>query len=457
MIPVPNANGKTFYVLGFGKSGKASAAALRASGATLWAWDDQEKGQKAIRETGYTLTPPAQVDWTQVTALVMAPGIPLTHPKPHAAVPLARAAGIPILSDIDLLFAACPKATFVGITGTNGKSTTTALIAHILTDAGRKVQVGGNIGTPALSLEPLGADGFYVLELSSYLLDLIQSNPIKVAVLLNITPDHYDRHGGLEGYIDAKMNIASRETPQTLILGTDEPETKSVMERLIPYRNIKLHELSTKHDVTCGIHIKDRMLYVKGEKEPVDITACSTLPGLHNAQNAAAAYATCRALGLSRTAIEEGLRSFPGLDHRQQLVAEIDGVRFINDSKATNADAASKALVCYETIYWIIGGRPKVGGLSGLEELMAPVAHAFLIGEASDAFALWCEARGVPFTKCGTLDVACENAAAMAFEHKRKGSVVLLSPACASWDQFDSFEARGAHFAALVNAMKKRA
>jgi len=455
MIALPFTSNKTYFILGFGKSGQASAAALHAAGAKLLVWDDKETSRTAATQAGYTLSALAQTDWSSITALIMTPGIPLTHPAPHEAAQAARAANVPIISDLDLLFEACPEATYVGITGTNGKSTTTALITHILKEAGRTVQMGGNIGTPALSLEALGKDGIYVLELSSYQLDLIQKHPLSIAVLLNITPDHFDRHGGMSGYVAAKTKIAQAALPQVFVLGTDETETEKLRDMLATRGNLKLVELSTKHDVPNGLRIDDQKLYMSDGSQPLDLSPFSALPGTHNAQNAAAAFSVCRALGLSRDKITNGLASFPGLAHRQQLVATIDGVRFINDSKATNADAASKALSCYQNIYWIIGGLPKEGGLAGLESYVPRLAHAFLIGQASDAFAAWCTANNVPFTRCDTLDVATQKAAASAWEEKKKDSVVLLSPACASWDQFTSFEHRGDSFAALVNALKE--
>lgn len=453
MIPLPQSANKTYLVLGFGKSGAASADALRASGARVLVWDDKEAGRAKAKEQGFFLSDPIRTDFKELSGLVVAPGVPLTKPAPHGAVLKARAADVPILSDMDFLFAACPKARYVGITGTNGKSTTTALIAHILHSAGRNVQMGGNIGTPVLRLEPLGAEGFYVIELSSYQLDLMRSNPLEVAVLLNVTPDHYERHGGIEGYIEAKMKIARAKGAQTFILGTDEPETKHIFGELRERKNLDLFEISSRRKPERGATIKDMKLDVINEPEPLDLKGFKTLPGLHNAQNAAAAFLACRALGLKREEILRGLESFPGLAHRQQLVARIDDIRFINDSKATNADAASKALACYDNIYWIIGGQPKPGGLSGLEELMGRVVHAFLIGQAAPAFALWCEAKNVPFSLCETLEAATQQAAAMALKQKRKDAVVLLSPACASWDQFASFEERGERFTATAKEM----
>ena len=355
------------------------------------------------------------------------------------------------------MFEACPKAIYVGITGTNGKSTTTALIGHILASAGRKVQVGGNLGTPVLSFEPLGDDGIYVLELSSYQLELIRHNPLRVAVLLNITPDHIDRHGDMKGYIAAKARIFETDVPQTLVIGTDEPETRALAEQARKKKNLRVEEISVKHAVAHGVMIAGQQMFnYTGEEEGgviANLGAFPALPGKHNGQNACAAFAACRALGVPAKQIVEGLKSFPGLAHRQQLVGEIDGVRFVNDSKATNADAAGKALACYDNIYWIIGGRPKEGGLNGLEEFTSRIRHAFLIGEATDEFAKWCEGK-TPYTSCNTLGVAVEKAALTAWKDKKSGAVVLLSPACASWDQFKNFEERGQVFSDLVGKLR---
>ncbi len=323
------------------------------------------------------------------------------------------------------------------------------MITHILTNAGLKAQAGGNIGTPALALAPMDETGFYVLELSSYQLDLLKDHPLSIAVLLNITPDHLDHHGNMGGYIAAKKKIIQPKSPQTVIIGTDEPETKTLFKSLQKKGNLNLIELSAQHDVLQGIRINGRYITPTDEQREIDLSPCQTLPGLHNGQNAAAAYAACRAVGLSRIVIEKGLQSFPGLAHRQQLVATLKGVRFINDSKATNANAAEKALAAYDTIYWIAGGLPKEGGLSGLEPLMKNVVHTFLIGQAEEAFASWCEGK-VSCSRCGTLDKAVEKASRMAWDDDRKNACVLLSPACASFDQFKSFEHRGEAFEILV-------
>jgi UDP-N-acetylmuramoylalanine--D-glutamate ligase len=430
MIPLKNAKNHTYLVLGYGTSGRATAKALEKSGATIFVHDDKEASREAAEADGYSVYDPDSFDFSSLEAVIAGPGVPLTHPKPHPVIKKARDAKIKVLSDLDLLFSAQPKATYVGITGTNGKSTTTALIAHILDQAGRKIQLGGNIGNAALSLEPLDKDGIYVLELSSYQLDLIQSNPFNVAVWLNITPDHLDRHGDMAGYIKAKKKIVRENHPQTLVLGTDEPEMRALASELALRKNLKINLISASEDLV--------------------LSKAKALPGTHNAQNIAAATYACAALSLSEKEIEAGVMSFPGLAHRQQLVGEKNGVRFINDSKATNANASSKALGCYDNIYWIIGGRPKSGGLAGLETFAPRIAHAFLIGEAETDFAAWCRAQNIPHTSCGTLAVATKKAALIAFENKEKDSVILLSPACASFDQFKSFEQRGEMFAETV-------
>ncbi|NCC02844.1 MAG: UDP-N-acetylmuramoyl-L-alanine--D-glutamate ligase [Proteobacteria bacterium] len=452
MLKLSSVKDQTYLVFGFGKSGQAASSFLQANGARVLVWDDKDTARHLAAQAGYALLPdPDHLSKEKFNGVVLSPGIFLSH----KIVVQARKHKIPVINDIDFLFRACPKATFVGVTGTNGKSTTTALITHILSQSGRKVHMGGNIGTPALSLPPLEEDGIYVLELSSYQLDLLKTHPISIAVLLNITPDHIDHHGSMEGYIAAKKNLAQTKTKQTFILGTDEPETQELKKELALRGNLTLIELSATHDVEKGIRIKDHKLYSTEEGlKPIDMSPCKTLVGTHNAQNAAAAFAACRALGLKASDIEKGLQSFQGLAHRQQLVATLKGLRFINDSKATNADAASKALAAYNTIYWIAGGVPKEGGLSGLEAYMSRVVHAFLIGQAEEDFAAWCEGK-VSFSRNDTLDKALAQAARMAWEDGKKDACVLLSPACASFDQYESYEKRGEHFADLVHALTR--
>lgn len=433
MIELSDVSGLSFFLLGYGKSGRAARKVLLAGGANVFVWDDKDSLLQEAQDNGCVPADPQTFDFSVLKALIAAPGIPLTHPAPHPAILKARTNDIPVISDLDILFRTCPEATYVGITGTNGKSTTTALIGHVLKEAGRKVEVGGNIGVPALSLNPLGKGGIYVLELSSYQLDLMRTNPLAVAVWLNITPDHIDRHGSMEGYIEAKKKIVRTQGAQTLVLGTDEPEMRALAALFAQRGNIRLSFIN--------------------ELQRIDLSGTIALPGAHNLQNARAAFLACEALGLTRAEIEKGIATFPGLAHRQKLVRENNGVRFVNDSKATNADATSKALVCYNPIYWIAGGKPKTGGLKGLEAFAPRIAHAFLIGQAEAEFANWCQTNGIAHSRCGTLDVATQKAASMAWKDGKKGATVLLSPACASFDQFSGFEERGARFETLALAL----
>lgn len=454
MIRIPGLEGQPMAVLGLGKTGGATAEALRASGAVVLAWDDAEAARAAVAPD--LLADLGKVDWSKIQALVMSPGIPHTHPKPHPVAAAAKAAGCPIISDIELLHRSQPKARYVGITGTNGKSTTTTLVHHILVAAGRKAAVGGNLGQPALSLEPMGPDGIYVLELSSYQLEITPTAISDIAILLNITPDHLDRHGGMEGYVESKKLILAQKGKSSLgIVGIDDAPSRKLFDELKALGKRRLVPISVAAAVEGGVHaVNGKLVDAIGAKpiDVVDLKTIASLPGSHNWQNAAAAYAATRALGLGIDEVVAGLRTYPGLAHRQELLATINGVRFVNDSKATNADAAAKALVCYDNIYWIIGGRAKVGGLNGLESFYPRIRHAYLIGEAAPAFARHL-GSAVRWTQCGTLDKAVAAANALAQKDRLKGATVLLSPACASWDQYPNFEARGDHFRALVGAL----
>ena len=425
--------GERYAVVGLGRNGLPVAHALLEMGADVAVWDDH-----AIPPG---LTPlPQPFDLTGFTALVLSPGIPHTLPSVHPAAVAARAAGIPILSDADLLYVATRRrgsaARFAGITGTNGKSTTTALLHHMLVSAGWESAAGGNLGTPALILPALGDAGVYVLEMSSYMLERLQTLRFDVACLLNLSPDHLDRHGSMDGYAAAKEHIFDRQGDgDTAVLGIDDPMTAG-----LPIAGIRVSG-ERPADVWCdGSTLRDAA-------GPI-VAMPPTLPGPHNGQNAAAAAAMADALGLDRDAIAAGITSFPGLAHRQQRVATIDGVPWINDSKATNADATARALACYDRIVWIAGGMAKTGGIADLAPLFPRVAHALLIGR--DAPLLAEQLGDVPFTQCGTLDAACDRARQIA--PGLGADAVLLSPACASFDQFAGFEARGDRFAALARS-----
>lgn len=441
-------------VLGLGKSGLAAARALHASGAEVWAWDDSEDQRAKAREAQIPLVDLNQANWQEVTSLILSPGIPHSFPAPHPVVAAAKRHGVEIIGDIELLARAQRTASYLGITGTNGKSTTTALIGHILKLAAREVAVGGNLGTPALTLETLEPGGIYVLEMSSYQLELTLSITFDVAVLMNITPDHLDRHGGFEGYVKAKRLIFHRQTrPRTAVVGLDDAICRGIFEELKAADEQNVIGISGERAVPGGVFVEGGVLIddSDGRRIPaIDLRQIASLPGSHNWQNAAAAYAACKTVGVDPAVICACLRSFPGLAHRQQIVAAIDGVPYINDSKATNADAAAKALACYDRILWIAGGRAKEGGLAGLEPYYSRIAHAFLVGEAAEDFAKTLEGS-VPVSLSGTIAQAVT--AARDAATRLPGSVVLLSPACASFDQFPNFEKRGEAFVAAVKAL----
>ncbi|HMA49256.1 MAG TPA: UDP-N-acetylmuramoyl-L-alanine--D-glutamate ligase [Magnetospirillaceae bacterium] len=449
--------GATVAVMGLGKSGAASARALLAAGARVLAWDDQEETRAMAEEQGLPLADLSAADWKAIDLLVWSPGIPHTHPTPHPVAEAARAAGVKLVCDIDLLCAANPGARTVAITGTNGKSTTTTLTGHLLAGLGTPLAVGGNLGVPALDLPSLGLDGTYVLELSSYQLELLDQAQFDIAVLLNITPDHLARHGGMEGYVAAKASMFDRlPAGSTAVVAVDDIHSAEIHLRLTRRKDIVTRAISAQKVVEGGVYAPEGILIddLDGKAVPIlDLSDVAALPGRHNWQNACAAYVIGRACGMTPHAIAERLRSYPGLKHRQELVAIIDGVRYVNDSKATNADAAEKAMVCYDRIYWIAGGQAKEGGIESLRPLFPRIARAFLIGEAAQSFADTLSGT-VGYEMCGTLDIAIHRARDLALADPDPASgVVLLSPACASWDQFKSFEHRGDAFRDIVNGL----
>ena len=446
---VPFLDGKTVAVMGLGKSGTSAARALAASGASVWVWDDNAAARAQAEADGLVVVDLATAELSSLALVLWSPGIPHTYPHPHPAADRARAAGVPLVCDVELLARACPQARFVGITGTNGKSTTTTLIAHILKAAGKSVAVGGNLGIPALDLDALGAEGVYVLELSSYQLELLAQARFDVAVLLNVTPDHLARHGGMDGYFAAKASLFDRLRPGAVaVIGADDAYGRRLLAQPLDAAMVAV----SVEAPLAGVHAEAGTLIDESGAAIVDLTGFPHLPGRHNWQNAAIAFAATRALGVAREEIVEAIASYPGLAHRQELVGVVDGIAYVNDSKATNADAAEKAMVCYDTIYWIIGGQAKEGGITSLTALFPRIRRAFLIGEATEAFAATLDGQ-VAYERCGTLDVAVAQARAAALAEALPGAVVLLSPACASWDQFKSFEHRGDVFRALVAAL----
>ena len=425
-------SGKRFAVVGLGKNGLPAALALRAMGADVVAWDDNAASRAAA--AGLTLADPT-VGAFDVDALVLSPGIPHRLPKPHPVAERAIAAGVPILSDVELLFQAVrasgSRARFVGITGTNGKSTTTALLAHILEEASIPVAAGANLGPAALSLPLLPDEGLYVLEMSSYMLERLATVRFDAAAMLNLSADHIDRHGDMAGYAMAKRAIFDRQVAGDLaVVGVDDAGSRGMAGWL---------------DARAA-----RVIRVSGNETA--LASGPALPGAHNAQNAAAATAMARFFGVSDAIIARGLVTYPGLPHRQQRIVTIDGVTFVNDSKATNADASERALVCYDRLIWIAGGMAKEGGIEPLAPLFPRVARAVLIGRDAPEFAATLTRAGIPFDMAGTLEAAVPAAFAAA---KASGApTVLLSPACASWDQFTGYDQRGDRFAALARGLQ---
>jgi len=455
VIAVHRYAGLEVAVVGLGKSGLSAARALRAGGARVQVWDDGAAARAAAVAEGFTVTEPSPTSWRSVDRVVWSPGIPHTHPAPHPAAVLARQLGRRLVCDVNLLCETQLDAGYIAVTGTNGKSTTTSLIAHILTAAKLPTAAGGNLGTPALDLPTLGFAGTYVLELSSYQLELVPVLAADVAVWLNISPDHIDRHGSLEGYIAAKKRVFyNPNRVQTAIIGIDDAPSRAVWTSLRASGAHHVIPVSVTGEAPNGITVRaDGTLVDATEGRPRVIGSLAglpTLPGVHNWQNAACAYAAVRARGVKAEQIMAALATFPGLPHRQQRVAVIEDVAFINDSKATNADATARALACYDSILWIAGGVPKDGGIEGLEAYFPRIRHAFLIGQAAASFAKTLDGK-VGYTLCASLQEAVE----MADEEAEVGDVVLLSPACASFDQFANFEARGNAFIDIVRELEE--
>jgi UDP-N-acetylmuramoylalanine--D-glutamate ligase len=456
MTPATTFASKTVALFGLGGSGLATALALHVGGARVVACDDNPTSMAAAREKGIDIGDLKVADWSRFAALVLSPGVPLTHPESHWSARLAKAAGVEIIGDIELFCRErdkiAPDAPFVAITGTNGKSTTTALVAHILREAGRDVQMGGNIGTAILSLEPPARGRFHVIEMSSFQIDLTPSLRPSVGVLLNISPDHLDRHGTLENYAAIKERLVARA--QTAIVGIDDDLSAAVAERRSK-TGVPVQVISSRMMGRNGV-FADRGVLVRAEagttRAVADLTSVRSLRGTHNAQNAAAAFAACEILGLTNEEIARGMRTFPGLPHRMEEVGCRGDAIFVNDSKATNADSTEKALASFEHIYWILGGKAKDGGIASLRGYFPKIAKAYLIGAATDEFAKILEGQ-VRFARCGTLDKAVAQAAEDARASAAPEPVVLLSPACASYDQYRNFEIRGDHFRALVRAL----
>jgi UDP-N-acetylmuramoylalanine--D-glutamate ligase len=457
MIPATSFKGKAVAVFGLGGSGIATAHALVEGGASVMAWDDNPESVAAAEAAGIPVADLRKTEWSGVSSLVLSPGVPLTHPKPHWSVELARGAGVEIIGDIELFArerrARAPQAPFIAITGTNGKSTTTALTTHIVAAAGRDAQMGGNIGRAVMTLDPPTRERIYVVECSSYQIDLAPSMDPTAGVLLNITPDHLDRHGTIQHYADVKERLVAGS--QTAIVGVDDIYCEQIADRL-EHAGREVVRISKRLALADGMFAEGSTIVKawSGRMQPVvSLEGIGSLRGQHNAQNAIAATAACLKLGLTLDEIQAGLRSFPGLAHRMEQVGRRGNVLFVNDSKATNADASAPALSSFQRIYWIAGGLPKQGGIASLKSFFPRIAKAYLIGEAAPAFSATL-GDAAPYEISGTLEAAVEHAARDAADDTSGEVVVLLSPACASFDQFRNFEVRGEAFRSAVASLE---
>ena len=458
MIPVTSFAGKTVAVFGLGGSGLASCHALKAGGAEVIAGDDDGDNVAKAAQAGFVTADLRKVSWTKFAALVLTPGAPLTHPAPHWTVLAAREAGVEVIGDIELFCRErrrhAPDAPFVAITGTNGKSTTTALVAHLMRFAGYDTQMGGNIGTAILSLQPPRMGRVHVIEMSSYQIDLAPSLDPSVGILLNVSEDHIDRHGtldalcrgeGASGRRRAETGHRDRRRRRRL-----QPQHRRPDRAGRPARGPGLGEKSAAD----GVYVEHETIWRASggaRGEIARIGGIGSLRGLHNAQNAACASACALALGVNAEVLQNGLRSFPGLAHRMEQVGRRGHVLFVNDSKGTNADAAAHALSSFADIFWIAGGKPKLGGITGLAEYFPRIRKAYLIGEAAQEFSG--TLGNVPHEISETLEVAVAHAARDAEASSLPDPVVLLSPACASFDQYRNFEIRGTAFRDLVTAL----
>ncbi len=466
MILIPGVQKNKVGLFGLGLTGLSAADALIASGADVFTWDESPSAREKTASTEYRAEHPKEWPWSEISSLVLSPGIPLTHPKPHAIVRKALAENIEVIGDIELFArainaitpAARPKV--VAVTGSNGKSTTTALIGHVFSDAGLVAEVGGNIGKPMLALAEPAAERVYVLELSSFQLDLAKSFRPDIAVMLNISPDHLDRHGDMAGYIAAKKRIFANQTKDdTAIIGVDDAPSQGMCAEISSSGGPRVIPISAEGALGRGVFsLAGKLFYNLDGKtgEAGDIRYVASLRGAHNWQNAAAALAAAMTAGVTPAVAVKAMERFEGLPHRMEIVARAGATIFVNDSKATNADAASKALKSYDEIFWIAGGRAKEGGIASLRDLMKRVRSVYLIGEAAVDFEAQL-AGSAPCVQCGDLERAVARAARDAAQSTALSSVVLLSPACASYDQFKNFEERGDAFRRLAQAAARAA
>ncbi|MCA3556398.1 UDP-N-acetylmuramoyl-L-alanine--D-glutamate ligase [Aestuariivirga sp.] len=457
MFPAITFKGKTVAVFGLARSGTAAIEALQLGGATVHGWDDEPEAVEKARAAGLPVSNLHQLDFAALDTLVLSPGVPLTHPAPHWTVLKARHAGTEVLGDTEIFAreARAAGARIVAITGTNGKSTTTALTGHVLAEAGLDVDVGGNIGKAVFLLRQPVRGRVYVLELSSFQIDLMPRLKPDVGILTNITPDHLDRHGTMENYAAVKARIfEGQHTGDTALCGIDDDWCAAIAGRAAA-TGADVRRVSVVKDVVDGIAAHDGVLRDRRAgvvMAEIDLRAMPALKGRHNWQNACMAYGAATALGIGVKTIAAAMTGFPGLAHRMQQVGRHGAIAFVNDSKATNADAAEKALSSFSNIYWIAGGIAKAGGIEPLKPLFGNVARAYLIGQAAREFATTIGAA-IPHEDCGTLENAVAAALRDARKDRKPGAVVLLSPACASFDQYPNFEERGDAFVKAVSLL----
>lgn len=456
MIAAHTYKGQTLAVFGLGRTGVTAALSLAKGGATVWAWDDNQAARDAAEKSGVTIKDLNSVDWTAVEGLVLSPGVPDTLPTRHWTAAKAIEANVPIMCDIEIFareVAARPehdRPKIIAITGTNGKSTTTSLIGHILKACGKDTQIGGNIGRGVLDLDKMHAGTHYVIELSSYQLERTHSLRANAAVFLNLSPDHLERHGDMKGYEAAKRRIFNNQTSDdAIIIGVDSEPMKRIHSEVAAQNGRKIFPVSVKKCLGRGVSVMKGKLYCNIHHKAVeicDLSKAKALEGLHNHQNAAVAFAAVQSFGFDTKAIGEAILSFPGLAHRMETIGTAGPVRFVNDSKATNADAAKQALKSYDNIFWVAGGQAKSGGIEPLSDLFENISQAYLIGEAAPEFHKTLTKKKVKHKVSGELEKAVLCATRDAMASGKPNPIVLLSPACASFDQFKSFETRGDAF-----------
>ena len=444
---------KRVAVFGLARSGISCALALQQGGAEVFAWDDSEPAVEKARSEGVHVTNLHTIDFKSLAALVLSPGVPLTHPEPHWTVTKAKSTGIEVIGDTEVFARAMQGsgARMIAITGTNGKSTTTTLIGHVLKEAGLDVDVGGNIGNAVFNLRRPVRERICVLELSSFQIDLMPGLAPDIGILTNLSPDHLERHGSMEHYAGVKARMfAKQRDGQTALVGVDDDWSAAIAGHI--HSGPDVRRVSATHDLTDGLAAPEGILIDRREGRvaaSIDLRNMQSLRGRHNWQNAAMAYGAATALGVAPDLIETAMASFPGLAHRMQKVAQLGAVSFVNDSKATNADAAEKALASYDNIYWIAGGIPKAGGIDMLAPYFPRMAKTYLIGVAAQDFAKVLEGK-VPYEISETLPRAVQAATRDA---SVRGGVVLLSPACASFDHYKNFEVRGDAFVETVSRL----